>query len=143
MRRFWALLSWHKSKKNGMLTLIAGAQAKEVSYAELHNAKKTSYKADASIERFTKDYYIKPRSKYESVDAGFSVDLEIPKGTTEADNAIRGWMMAAVRDDAFYQLKNNSGIPVGRCPSPKDMQHSLYAYCGRNSVGLNINMKTH
>ena len=117
-----------KSKKNGMLTLIAGAQAKEVSYAELHNAKKTSYKADASVERFARDYYIQPRSRYESVDAGFSVDLEIPKGTTEADNAIRGWMMAAIRDDAFYQLKNNSGIPVGRCPSPKDMQHSLYEY---------------
>ena len=78
-----------KSKKNGMLTLIAGAQAKEVSFAELYNAKKTSCKADASIGRFTKNYYIEPRNKYERVYAGFSVDLDVPKGNAESDKAIR------------------------------------------------------
>lgn len=83
---------------------------------------------DAYIEHFTKDYYIKPRSKYESVDAGFSVDLDIPKGNADSDKAIREWMMAAIRDDAFYQLQNNMGIPVGKCTSLKDMQHSLDDY---------------
>ncbi len=80
------------------------------------------------IEHFTKDYYIKPRSKYESVDAGFSVDLDIPKGNADSDKAIREWMMAAIRDDAFYQLENNMGIPVGKCTSLNDMQHSLDEY---------------
>ena len=117
-----------KSNKNGILTLIAGAQAKEVSFAELRNAKKTSCKADASIGRFTKDYYIEPRSKYERVDAEFSVDLDVPKGNAESDKAIREWMMAAIRDDAFYQLENNRGVPVGKCTSLKEMQHSLDEY---------------
>lgn len=83
---------------------------------------------DAYIEHFTKDYYIKPRSKYESVDAGFSVDLDMPKGNADSDKAIREWMMAAIRDDAFYQLQNNMGIPVGKCTSLKDIQHSLDDY---------------
>lgn len=117
-----------KSKKNGMLTLIAGAQAKEVSFAELYNAKKTSCKADASIGRFTKNYYIEPRNKYERVYAGFSVDLDVPKGNAESDKAIREWMMAAITDDAFYQLEYNREIPVGKCTSLKEMQHSLDEY---------------
>ena len=81
-----------------------------------------------SVERLIKDYHIKPRNKYERMDAGFSVDLEIPKDTTEADKAIREWMMAAIRDDAFYQLENNRDIPVGKCTSSNDMLHSLDEY---------------
>lgn len=117
-----------KPKKEGMVTLVAGAQTKEVSFADLYNAKKMGGSTDAYIEHFTKDYYIKPRSKYESVDAGFSVDLDMPKGNADSDKAIREWMMAAIRDDAFYQLQNNMGIPVGKCTSLKDMQHSLDDY---------------
>lgn len=48
-----------------------------------------------------KNYYIKPRSKHESMEAGFSVDLEVPKANSEADKAIREWMIAAIKDDAF------------------------------------------
>ena len=110
------------------MKLVAGAQTKEVSFADLYNAKKMGGSTDAYIEHFTKDYCIKPRSKYESVDAGFSVDLDIPKGNADSDKAIREWMMAAIRDDAFYQLENNMGIPVGKCTSLKDMQHSLDDY---------------
>lgn len=117
-----------KPKKEGMVTLVAGAQTKEVSFADLYNAKKMGGSTDAYIEHFTKDYYIKPRSKYESVDAGFSVDLDMPKGNADSDKAIREWMMAAIRDDAFYQLQNNMGIPVGKCTSLKDIQHSLDDY---------------
>lgn len=75
-----------------------------------------------------KNYYIKPRSKYERMEAGFSVDLDIPKGDAESDKAIREWMMAAIRDDAFYQLENNRGIPIGKCASLKDLQLSLDKY---------------
>ena len=62
------------------------------------------------------------------MEAGFSVDLDIPKGDAESDKAIREWMMAAIRDDAFYQLENNRGIPVGKCTSLKDLQLSLDKY---------------
>ena len=117
-----------KPKKSGMITLITGAQIKTVSYGDLYKAKKMGSKTDTSIERLKKDYYIKPRSKHESVDAGFSVDLEIPKGITEADKAIRGWMMAAVRDDAFSLFDLNREIPVGKCVSLGDMRHSLDEY---------------
>lgn len=37
-------------------------------------------------------------------------------------------MMAAIRDDAFYQLENNRDIPVGKCTSSNDMLHSLDEY---------------
>lgn len=117
-----------KPKKSGMITLITGAQTKTVSYGDLYKAKKMGCKTDISIECLKKDYYIKPRSKHESVDAGFSVDLEIPKGITEADKAIRGWMMATVRDDAFSLFDLNREISVGKCVSLGDMRHSLDEY---------------
>ena len=117
-----------KPKKEGMVTLVAGAQTKDVSFGDLYNAKKKSYAPDTTTERLAKNYYIKPRSKYERMKAGFSVDLDIPKGDAEADKAIREWMMAAIRDDAFYQLENNRGIPVGKCTSLKDLQLSLDKY---------------
>ena len=117
-----------KPKYSGMITLITGAQTKNVSYGDLYKAKKIGSNTDTSVERLKKDYYIKPRSKHESLDAGFSVDLDIPKGTTEADKAIRGWMMAAVRDDAFFVLDLNSEIPVGKCALLDDMRHSLDEY---------------
>lgn len=83
---------------------------------------------DISVERTIKDYHIKPRNKYESMDAGFTVDLEIPKGNTGADRSIREWMMTAVRDDAFFQLESSKDIPVGKCTSLRDMLHSLDDY---------------
>lgn len=117
-----------KPKKEGMVTLVAGAQTKDISFGDLYNAKKKSDAPDTTTERLAKNYYIKPRSKYERMEAGFSVDLDIPKGDAESDKAIREWMMAAIRDDAFYQLENNRGIPVGKCTSLKDLLLSLDEY---------------
>ena len=117
-----------KTKKDGVVALMAGAQTTDVSFGDLYNAKKTENTTDESVERWTKDYYIKPRSKFERMEAGFSVDLDIPKGDMESDKAIREWMMAAIRDDAFYLLENKGGIPVGKCGSLKDLLHSLDGY---------------
>ena len=117
-----------KSKKEGVVTFVVGAQTKDVSFGELYNAKKLDATTDKSVERLMKNYYIRPRGKFERVEAGFSVDLDIPKGKTESDKAIREWMIAAIRDDAFYQLENNRDIPVGKCTSIKDMLHSLDEY---------------
>lgn len=74
-----------KPKKKGMVTLVAGAQTKDVSFGDLYNAKKKSDAPDTTTERLAKNYYIKPRSKYERMEAGFSVDLDIPKGDAESD----------------------------------------------------------
>lgn len=117
-----------KSKKDGVVTFVDGAQIKDVSFCDLYNAKKINTTTDTSVERFVKDYFIKPRSKYEMVEAGISVDLDIPKGDTDSDKAIRKWMISAIRDDAFFLLENNKDIPVGKCTSLNDMLHSLDEY---------------
>ena len=111
-----------------MVTFVDGAQIKDVSFCDLYNAKKISATTDTSVERLVKDYYVKPRSEYEMVEAGFSVDLDIPKGNTDSDKAIRKWMISAIRDDAFFLLENNKDIPVGKCTSLNDMLHSLDEY---------------
>lgn len=117
-----------RPQKNGMVTLITGAQTKEISFADLYNAKKMDDATDISVEHFKKNYFIKPRSQYERMEAGFNVDLVIPKGDAEADNAIREWMMATIRDDAFSLLENNKEVPVGKCASLKEMELSLDGY---------------
>lgn len=118
-----------KPKKNGVLTLVAGAQRIDVPFGNLYHAKKTGgNKKDVSTEKLMKNYYIKPRSKHESMEAGFSVDLEVPKANSEADKAIREWMIAAIKDDAFFLLEHNIEIPTGKCETLNDMQHSLDEY---------------
>ena len=117
-----------RPQKNGMVTLITGAQTKEISFADLYNAKKKDDATDISVEHFKKNYFIKPRSQYERMEAGFNVELDIPKGDAEADKAIREWMMAVIRDDVFSLLKNNRDVPVGKCASLKEMKLSLDGY---------------
>jgi len=119
---------FRKPKNNGKVTLVAGAQTIEVSFGDLYNAKKIGETSDSSVEKVNKSYYIKPRNKYETMRAGFSVKLDAPKGNFEQDKTVRKWMMKAVRDDAFFQLKNNRDIPVGKCVSLRDMRHSLDEY---------------
>lgn len=89
-------------RKKGFLNLVAGAQTIDVPFGDLYHSRQIAESKDISVERTIKDYHIKPRNKYESMDAGFNVDLEIPKGNTGADRSIREWMMTAVRDDAFF-----------------------------------------
>ena len=115
-------------RKKGLLTLVAGAQTIEVPFGDLYHSRQIAESKDISVERTIKDYHIKPRNKYESMDAGFTVDLEIPKGNTGADRSIREWMMTAVKDDAFFQLERYKDIPVGKCTSLRDMLHSLDDY---------------
>jgi len=117
-----------KLKNNGMVTLIAGAETIDVAFGDLYNAKKIDEISDTSVEKINKSYYIKPRNRYETMRAGFSVQLDAPKGNSEQDKTIREWMMKTVRDDAFFQLENNRDIPVGKCKSLKDMRHSLDEY---------------
>lgn len=116
------------TQEKGFLNLVAGAQTIDVPFGDLYHSRQIAESKDISVERTIKDYHIKPRNKYESMDAGFNVDLEIPKGNTGADRSIREWMMTAVRDDAFFQLERYKDIPVGKCTSLRDMLHSLDDY---------------
>lgn len=117
-----------KPRKKGMVTLVIGAQTKEVSFADLYHADKARYTADNSVERLTRDYHIKPRNEQETMNAGFTVNLDIPKGNAKSDLAIREWMMAAIRDDAFFQLENGRDVPVGKYATLAEMQSSLDQY---------------
>lgn len=98
-----------KPKNNGKVTLIAGAQTIEVSFGDLYHAKKIGKTSDPSVEKINKSYYIKPRNKYETMRAGFSVELDAPKDNSEQDKTVREWMMKAVRDDAFLSVGKQSG----------------------------------
>ncbi len=121
-------VNWRMPKKEGMVTLVAGAQTIDASFEELHKAEKTRTTPDSSIERFAHNYHF-TRDKHRSAEPGFSVDLDIPKGDATSDKAIRDWMTAAIRTDIFSLFEENSqDIPVGKCASVKDMRHTLDEY---------------
>ena len=88
----------------------------------------TASDTKGNVVRFTKKYFVNPRSQYESVEAGFDVDLDIPKGTADCDNAIREWMMSSIKDDAFSLLGFQREVPVGDSGSVRDMASSLDTY---------------
>lgn len=120
---------YEKPKGDGMLTLVDGAQKINVSFADLYNATKMSdTEKDISVEKVVRDYFIKPRSKYESVEAGFEVDLDIPKGNTKADKTIRQWLMAAIADDAFSLLEDQEDIPKANVETIDALKSSLDEY---------------
>lgn len=122
-------VSYEKPKGNGTLTLVDGAQKINVSFADLYNATKMNdTEKDISVEKLVRDYYIKPRSKYESVEAGFEVDLDVPKGNSKADKAIRQWMMAAIADDAFSLLEDYEDIPKANVETLDALKSSLDGY---------------
>jgi len=123
--------SCRKSDKNDKVTLAVGAQTKEVSFEELYRSTElyaTKDIKDTTISRLSRDYYIKPQNEYENVNAGFYVELDIPKGNSEADKAIRGWMLESIKDDAFSLLDYQKDIPVIKSPTPDEMRTSLDRY---------------
>lgn len=91
-----------------IVTLCMGARTLNVSIAELYQHKTNSASSNRNVTKLTKSYFMQPRSKYENMEAGFDVDLDIPKGTTGCDNAIREWLLSSIRDDAFSLLDNPS-----------------------------------
>ncbi len=118
-----------KAKKEGMLTLVNGAEKIDVTFSELYDADHlTAIAKDARVERLTRDYYIKPQNKDERAKAGFRVDVEIPKGNSQSDKAIRQWMMSAIKDDAFYQLPFHQNIPIVNSSTLDEMKGALDKY---------------
>lgn len=116
------------SDTEGNVVLGFGARRLEVSMGDLYHYDGRSASPDGSVTRFTKDYFIRPRTPYESVDAGFDVDLDIPAGNSDCDNAIREWMVSAIRDDAFSLLGYQKDVPVGHSGSVRDVIASLDTY---------------
>jgi len=117
------------SDTKGNVVLKMGARKLNVSIEELYQHENNkSVSSDRDAIRFTKDYFIQPRSQYENVEAGFDVDLDIPKGSTDCDNAIREWMMSSIKDDAFSLLGFHKEVPVGNSGSVQDMTASLEKY---------------
>lgn len=115
------------SDTEGDIIFRMGARRLQVPIEKLYQYKHKPISTEQDIARFTKKYFIQPRSQYESVEAGFDVDLDIPNGTTDCDNAIREWMMYSIRDDAFSLLNLPKEVPVGNSGCTRDMTSSLDA----------------
>lgn len=60
--------------------------------------------------------------------AGFYVDLDIPKGDSEADRAVREWMLKSIKDDAFSLLGYEQDIPLGKSATAEDIIATLDGY---------------
>lgn len=116
------------SDTKGNVVLGMGARRLQVPIEKLYQYEHKNISTEQDAVRFTKKYFIQPRSQYESVEAGFDVDLDIPKGTADCDNAIREWMMSSIKDDAFSLLDFHEKVPVGNSGSVRDMASSLDTY---------------
>lgn len=112
----------------GTVVLGMGARRLPVPIEKLYQYEHKNISTERGVVRFTKKYLIQPRSQYESVEAGFDVDLDIPKGTADCDNAIREWMVSSIKDDAFSLLGFQRDVPVGNSGSVRDMGSSLDTY---------------
>lgn len=112
----------------GDVVFVRGARSLKVSLEEVHQHGNNFVPSARDVVRFAKNYYIKPRNPYEVVEAGFDVDLDIPKGITDCDNAIREWIVAAIKDDAFSLVGHYGEIPVGHSGSVEEVIASLDAY---------------
>lgn len=116
------------SDTKGNVVLGMGARRLQVPIEKLYQYEHGTISTEQDAIRFIKKYFIQPRSQYESVEAGFDVDLDIPKGTADYDNAIREWMVSSIKDDAFSLLGFQRDIPVGNSGSVRDMASSLDKY---------------
>lgn len=113
---------------DGKVSIVMGAWTLDVSLDALYRSASQYAEADNAIEEFSKDYYIQPRNIYESVEAGFRVNLDIPKGDSEVDRAIREWMTEAIKDDVFPLLGYQRDIPIGKHTTAAEMKSTLDAY---------------
>ena len=84
------------SDTKGNVVLGMGARRLQVPIEKLYQYEHGTISTEQDAIRFIKKYFIQPRSQYESVEAGFDVDLDIPKGTADYDNAIREWMVSSM-----------------------------------------------
>lgn len=119
---------YYEAPKNGkMLTLVDGAQKINVSFAELYDITKGKVtRSDKTEERLKHDYFIKPRNEYESDEVGFRVDLDVPKGNTKAEQAIRQWMIDAIAKDVFSLL--GEAFPTSNSKTYNEIKSSLDKY---------------
>lgn len=116
------------SDTKGNVVLRMGSRRLQVPIEKLYQYEHKVIPTERDVVRFTKKYFVTPRSLYGSGEAGFGVDLDIPKGTADCDNAIREWMVSSIKDDAFSLLDFQREVPVGNSGSVRDMASSLDTY---------------
>lgn len=113
----------------GKVRLTMGARALDVPFEALYRHRPSlPTTSDTTVVRFNKEYGIRSCSEYGDVSVGVFVDLDIPKGNTESDRAIREWMVAAIKDDAFSLLLDSMDIPTGRSSTLQQAQTTLDLY---------------
>lgn len=115
--------------EDGRIILKYGAQSIKVYPSELYKYSVAhKQKADTSYVRFSKRYFVQPRTNYESAEAGYSVEVDIPIGNSSASRSIRNWIMESVKDEAFELLGYRNIVPVANCRNVKETMSSLDSY---------------
>lgn len=115
--------------QDGKITLKHGAQSRKVDPSELYKFSMPHKQyTDTSYVRFMKKYFVQPRTKYESVNAGYSLDIDIPAGNSLSDKSIRKWITESVKDEVFELLECRDLVPVANCRNVKEMINSLDSY---------------
>lgn len=100
-----------KSEQEGKISLVCGVQTKQVSLEELYVSDSLHAEEDATAIILKREYSIRPQNEHEDAGAALCVNLEIPKGNSESDKAIRGWMVNSVKDDALAMVCYQDTIP--------------------------------
>lgn len=117
-----------ETDEDGNVILIMGARELAVSLKDLYQLKKTSAVPDHTVSRFNKEYFIKTYGDDDGYKLGFKVDLDIPKGDSDGDKAIRKWMISSIKDDAFSLLNCQRKVTVGKCGTAQEMMSILNQY---------------
>lgn len=116
--------------ETGKVRLALGALSIEVTPEELYNYDRKKATKDSTTVHFKKDYLITHGADQEKVNSGISVDLELPKGNSPADIAIRDFIIKMIKDDAFQMLPAYGDIPTVKISKIDDVAKALEQYAG-------------
>ncbi|MCD8301486.1 MAG: hypothetical protein LUC44_00540 [Prevotellaceae bacterium] len=111
--------------ESGALTLSLGVQSLSLTPAELYAYKASAVLQDTSLERINERYLAPSQAST----AGFSVDIEVPKGDSPADLAIREFLVRAIGEDIFSELDvNTATIASHDSSTPSGILETLKQY---------------
>lgn len=116
------------SSKPGYAIVGMGARKKEVPFQDLYLYRHEPQSGSANTIRHTEKYLFKPAREDDFDEAGFSVDLDIPSGSSNSDNAIRQWMLQTIKKDIFSALDTTLAISDAKGESVAQMLSTLNRY---------------
>lgn len=118
-------------KANGEgIKLVNVARSITVSLEELYKAKTQHVEMAKKIEKVEKSYYLQTDHVREDteMEIGFDLDIEVPQSGSQADVAIREWMLEAIMKDVFSVLGYQDELDAVKKPSFQKMMTCLDSY---------------